>query len=119
MGGHSSLQGRVEVLYNGIWGTVCRRDWDLQDANVVCRELGYAGAAAAVYYAEYIYGKGTGVIWMDGVHCKRNEIFLLECKQQNGWGVNPCSHSEDAGAICIVPGIYFYLSMLCLTFSAM
>ncbi len=112
VGGNSSLQGRVEVLYNGIWGTVCRKNWDLQDANVVCRELGYAGAAAAVRNAAYIYGQGTGVIWMAYVDCKGNETSLLECKQRYGWGENYCSHYEDAGAICIVPGIYFSNSLL-------
>ncbi len=109
VGGNSSLQGRVEVLYNGIWGAVCRWNWDPKDANVVCRELGYAGAVAAVYYrADRLYGKGTGVIWMAYVDCKENETSLLECKQRYGWGENYCSHSEDAGAICIAPGIYLY-----------
>ncbi len=108
VGGNSSLQGRVEVLYNGIWGTVCRKDWDLQDANVVCRELGYAGAVAVVYNAANMYGQGTGVMWMANVDCKGNEISLLDCKQQYRLGASHCSHYQDAGAICIAPGIYFY-----------
>ena len=102
-GGNSSLHGRVEVLYNGIWGTVCNLDWDLQDANVVCRELGYSGAVAAVYNARYKYGLGTGMIWMAGVDCNGNEASLLKCRQRYGWGVTTCSLEQDAGVICMSP----------------
>ncbi|XP_078379682.1 scavenger receptor cysteine-rich domain-containing protein DMBT1-like isoform X2 [Oculina patagonica] len=110
-GGNRELHGRVEVLYNGIWGTVCHYDWDLQDANVVCRELGYAGAVTAVRYAADRYGQGTGVIWMSYVDCKGNETSLLECKQRYRWGMHYCRHYQDAGVICItdIPGKPFFI----------
>ena len=64
---------------------------------VVCHQLGYAGAIRVTVRAEY--GRGTGPIWMDNVHCSGQEEHLDAC-QHNGFGVHDCSHSEDAGVAC-------------------
>jgi len=63
--------GRVEILYGGVWGTVCSNLWDISDADVVCRQLGYIGAATATSPA--VYEEGEGVTWMDEVSCSGNE----------------------------------------------
>ena len=90
-------KGRVEVFYNGIWGTVCDDYWDLKDANVVCRQLGFPGAVAADISAAF--GAGKGQIWMDKVQCTGEESSLIECRN-SGWGINNCNHDEDAGVMC-------------------
>ena len=52
------------------------------------------------------FGRGTGQIWMDNVGCTGNETRLGDC-QFNGWGINNCDHSDDAGVSC-EPGVCVY-----------
>ena len=97
VGGSNAMEGRVEVYYNGEWGTVCRDFWDLRDAIVVCRQLGYTTAVRRSIDAEF--GEGTGRIWLDNVHCSGTESTLSSCNA-NAWGNNNCYHTWDAGVVC-------------------
>uniref|UniRef100_A0A3P9H0A6 Neurotrypsin n=1 Tax=Oryzias latipes TaxID=8090 RepID=A0A3P9H0A6_ORYLA len=96
-GGESSREGRVELYLFGQWGTVCDDGWTDQDAEVVCRQLGYSGAAKARLMA--YFGEGTGPIHMDNVNCIGDERSIADCIKQMP-GTHNCRHSEDAGVIC-------------------
>ncbi|XP_077090921.1 scavenger receptor cysteine-rich domain-containing protein DMBT1 [Siphateles boraxobius] len=95
--GSSSCSGRVEVLHNGTWGTVCDDGWDLSDAAVVCREMGCGNAREAKKGA--FFGNGSGPIWMNNVNCHGNELTLKRCRS-HGWDIQNCNHRKDAGVIC-------------------
>ena len=90
----SACCGRVEVLYDGVWGSVCDDGWSDADAKVFCRQLGLAGGVATLRV-----GGGNDPIWMHRVRCLGNETNLGNCEFR-GWGVHNCSHVEDAGVEC-------------------
>ena len=89
----------MEVHYNGVWGTVCDDGWDLNDAQVVCDELGLGKAVAARHNA--FYGQGSGQIWLDELHCIGSEESIRNCGH-SGWGSHNCAHEEDASVKCTV-----------------
>uniref|UniRef100_A0A8C4T893 SRCR domain-containing protein n=1 Tax=Erpetoichthys calabaricus TaxID=27687 RepID=A0A8C4T893_ERPCA len=95
--GTNKCSGRVELLHNNQWGTVCDDGWDLTDAEVVCRQLdcGYAISAPGNAY----FGKGNVQIWMDDTVCNGNELSLMSCNH-NVLGEHDCGPGEDAGVIC-------------------
>jgi len=103
--GSSYNEGRVEVIHNGIWGTVCDDGWDLNDAEVVCSEL-KLGIAVIARHSAY-YGQGSGQIWLDDLDCIGTERTLGNCLHRS-WGSHNCSHEEDAGVRCIA-GMYTYI----------
>ena len=90
--------GRVEIFYNDQWGTVCDDGWDINDAHVVCRQLGFSRLASNAYTGAH-YGQGTGPIWMDEVACSGSESHLYDCRRR-GWGSHDCTHSEDSSVLC-------------------
>ncbi|XP_074506604.1 scavenger receptor cysteine-rich domain-containing group B protein-like [Sebastes fasciatus] len=96
---NSSCSGRVEIYHHYRWGTVCDNYWDLNDAHVVCRQLGCGRALSALGNA--YFGQGTGPIWLADLHCTGNEASLTHC-QHPGFGKHYCHHAEDAGVICEV-----------------
>ena len=94
VGGRSQYEGRVEVNRSGEWHTVCDDSWDIAEAEVVCRWLGYGYAILAIQGAAF--GQGSGSQWERIWQCNGNETSLDDCSSSRSF----CSHSEDASVIC-------------------
>jgi len=98
--------GRVEVYYEGEWGTVCDdglfkdgviKEHGINAANVVCKQLGYSsGKPIATNEGQ----RGAGTIWMDSVVCSGEETSLLDCAFTSSYNENDCHHHEDFSVQC-------------------
>lgn len=87
----------MEVLYQSSWGTVCDDDWDYNNAQVVCKQMGCGPAIVATTLS--YFGYGSGPILLDNVDCVGTEKDIVDCFHL-GWGQHNCGHHEDAGVIC-------------------
>ena len=86
----------MEVFHNRAWSTVTSYSFDISDARVICRSLGYGGAAAYVRWSGF--GQGTGNIAFHELGCNGDEASIFDCS-----GSGPLSsdyHYADAGVRC-------------------
>ena len=99
----SNGTGRVDVFYNGTWGRICYNYWDINDAKVVCRQLGYQYPVASRLV--YLYpNERYGQIWLNKVACTGTEQSLDKCSH-SGWGNHSCSYYYyAAGVQCSATG---------------
>lgn len=79
-GGSSDKEGVVEINYNGLWGALCSNSWDLKEAMVVCRQLGFAEATWG--RLEEIYRARASVSWKTNVTCRGAEDTLFSCSYE-------------------------------------
>ena len=93
--GSTGFEGRVEQYFAGSWDIVCDGGWDLNDAKVVCRQLGLGGAVRATTGS--FFGQGTGRAILSNVDCTGNETALGWCLH-SGWNSGNCS--QAAGVMC-------------------
>ena len=96
--GSGPHKGRVEIFLLGHWGTVCDYSWDLEDATVVCHQLGYLRAVGAPRSAAF--GAGSGPSWYSYVRCVGTEMKLTQCNNYDYYFGKACPHSQDAGVVC-------------------
>ncbi|KAL8570230.1 hypothetical protein ACOMHN_029930 [Nucella lapillus] len=91
--------GSLVVLYNGVEGNICPDGWTDQDAQVVCKELGYPHGQK--YLHTSWYAGLQSIFWSSNFQCTGKESRLSEC-QHDGWGhTRTCRYAEAfAGVIC-------------------
>jgi hypothetical protein len=90
-------QGEVLFGFRGVWGHVCDAFWDIQDAEVVCYQLGYKRAVIAttgIRFGNFAFQK----FWLENVQCLGGEQKLKDC-QHSAWGYLKRSCGR-AGVVC-------------------
>ena len=102
--GPSDYEGRLQVFFNSKWGSVCRHEWDFNDARVACIQLGYGDALTAVTTPIYGNALDEEEYLLDNVHCTGSEPGLQYCSS-SGFGSQDCANSEVAGVVCTGTGI--------------
>ncbi len=97
--GRFSDEGRVEMLFQGQWGTVSDYGWNANAARIVCHQLGYNLSVTTNIHTRYRGKPGTGPIWLDYVRCSGSEKRLDECSHK-GWGEHKYGHDRDVWVQC-------------------
>ena len=95
--GGRPCEGRVEMKLRGRWGTVTDDTWDMDDAEVVCQQLG-CGSAAGAYLASRFRLVDTPIM-MAFIDCQGDEAALWDCKIR-GWGPYKGPHDYDTAVVC-------------------
>ena len=108
----SNGTGRVEIFFNGEWGTISDYNWNIYDATVVCRQLGYLYAVRSL--RTYQVPDGSGRVWLRNVACTGHEQNIANCSH-DGWGHSTWWHYYDVGVKCssTAVGEYFYSYNFC------
>lgn len=124
-GTNNGKAGRLEVWHQGEWGTVCdggdnQHAFDDNDAQVVCRQLGFSGGSKLFAGEYYSMGRnrgsgqvgsqkgigqmlgmiGSGRIWLGGVNCYYSESSFFDCDGGKSFGQAICAHDEDVFMKC-------------------
>ncbi|XP_067433192.1 scavenger receptor cysteine-rich type 1 protein M130-like, partial [Thunnus thynnus] len=97
--GTSLCSGRLEVKSEQSWSSVCEADFDQQDAEVVCRELG-CGAPSVLQGA--LYGEVEAPMWTKEFQCGGHESALLDCGRSDS-ARSTCSPGKAVGLTCSEP----------------
>ena len=95
--GPTELEGRVEIFYNGSWFAVCDYIFGIEEADVVCRQLGFEAAIAPICCSQYGYTNLPGLF--NSVDCAGSEDNLLSCPHTEA-GFGNCQRYSHAGVIC-------------------
>ncbi|XP_069138032.1 scavenger receptor cysteine-rich type 1 protein M130-like [Argopecten irradians] len=97
--GSKPSEGRAEVTYAALPGTICDNGWSASDANVLCKQMGYPHGTPDV---NSHFGPGVGPVYLDQLACDGTESSILACPSK-GWNRTTfgCDeHKDDAGVTC-------------------
>ena len=100
--GSTEKEGYVEALgFNGQWGGICVNNFDINDANVICKMLGFPSATGFLGYPYGFYGtapSGNNFV-LSKLECTGKEASVFDCGHDGEW-IADCKKKEIAGVQC-------------------
>ena len=120
MNGASEVDGRIEVCFGNLWGTICHNSWDNRDAGVICKQLfgpSFGEACTCVYMCSACiicfvvllvggyaingsrFGSGHIPTVVYNMNCNGTEENLMACSITS-FTTSNCSDSTVAGIEC-------------------
>ena len=103
--GNSTTEGYVEAfdIYKGVWSGVCDTSFDILDAHVICKMMGFNTSIVALTNsaAHEIYGtspSGSNFV-LDNLDCSGKENSVFECRLTGELSDN-CEATQIAGVKC-------------------
>ncbi|XP_053383098.1 deleted in malignant brain tumors 1 protein-like isoform X2 [Mercenaria mercenaria] len=94
--GERPSKGRVEILVNGTWGTICDTNFEIADANVVCKMLGLEYRSYYTWVSDDS-GRRGGPIYVNKLNCIGTESHINHCSYEIS---NHCTHFDDVAVEC-------------------
>lgn len=103
LGGRTEHEGRLQVMVDGKWGTVCDYGWNIIDAALVCHQLGLAlNPIDWRLERSEIPGAGSQEdILLSHVRCTEHDTDITKCRvEKKDEFENSCTHDMDVGVRC-------------------
>jgi len=109
--GQLTASGRVEMRYQGIWGTLCMKGTNRKAAKVICREIGYKDGEwknpekeagkdfCKSFNGEDHCGSETSVLFLANIKCHKEDDKFKKC-EKTLTDPNVCGHEFDAIINC-------------------
>ncbi|KAH1185555.1 hypothetical protein KIL84_018304, partial [Mauremys mutica] len=93
----SDCAGRLEVFYNGTWGSVCSNQLSEVTTVIVCKQLSCGDGGNIAGVSEY----GKGPTWLDHVRCSEQHSSLWQCPSDQ-WNPKSCDNrAEETHISCV------------------
>ncbi|XP_050298201.1 protein bark beetle isoform X2 [Anthonomus grandis grandis] len=103
LGGTTETEGRLQIKIKDQWGTVCNYGWTIQNAALVCQQLGYVLNPEDWYIErnEIPDAGRTEPVILSNVDCQDYDLDITKCKAESKLDfLNSCGHENDVGVRC-------------------
>jgi len=84
--------GRLQIFYNGTWGSICANSMTLETVSLACKELGCGDGGTLETGLRY--GRVSGPAWLDNVQCGERTSSFWQCSS-TPWDPQSCEDLRD------------------------